>query len=131
MGQPGGRAGVVTPRGGSNPAPGLTLPSLVSPGTTADLIRSSSGDEATQSPLRVGDDFQTMARKMLPFEVGAPEAAAAPEPAAPEPAAPEPAAAGAAAGAESSEEQEAVAAGRGDAAAAGGAEVSGEAVAAA
>ena len=26
MGQPGGRAGVVTPRGGSNPAPGLTLP---------------------------------------------------------------------------------------------------------
>ena len=26
VGQPGGRAGVVTPRGGSNPAPGLTLP---------------------------------------------------------------------------------------------------------
>ena len=46
---------------------------LDSPGTTADLIRSASGDEATQSPLRVGDDFQTMARKMLPFEVGAPQ----------------------------------------------------------
>ena len=28
VGQPGGRAGVVTPRGGSNPAPGLTLPTL-------------------------------------------------------------------------------------------------------
>ena len=26
VGQPGGRAGVVTPRGGSHPAPGLTLP---------------------------------------------------------------------------------------------------------
>ena len=30
VGQPGGRAGVVTPRGGSNPAPGLTLPACCS-----------------------------------------------------------------------------------------------------
>jgi len=49
---------------------------LDSPGTKADLIgRTSSGDQPAQSPLKVGDDFQTMARKMLPFEVGAPEAA--------------------------------------------------------
>ena len=41
MGQPGGRAEVVTPRGGSNPAPGLTLPfSAVSLWTISRLIAS-------------------------------------------------------------------------------------------
>ena len=48
---------------------------LDSPGTAADLTRrTSSGDQPTHSPLKVGDDFQTMARKMLPFSVGAPGA---------------------------------------------------------
>jgi len=42
-----------------------------SPTTTADLARQTSGDPA-HSPLKVGDDFQTMARKMLPFEAPPP-----------------------------------------------------------
>jgi hypothetical protein len=95
----------------------------------------------------VGDDFQAMARKMLPFEVGAPEAEAAAAPAA---AAAAPAAADAktsevesvdhqlaAAAAKRAEEgsprvePEVSAAGSGDAIAAGSADVSGEVIAAA
>ena len=108
----------------------------------------------------MGDDFQTMARKMLPFEVGAPEAAPAAVPAAAPPAV---APAAEAADAKTSEvasidhqlaaaatkraeersprvEQEAVAAGTAeaivvagsaDAIAAGNADVSGEVIAAA
>jgi len=109
----------------------------------------------------VGDDFQAMARKMLPFEVGAPEAEAAAAPAAaaaaPAAAAAAPAAAAAApavADAKTSEvesvdhqlaaaaakraeegsprvEPEVSAAGSGDTIAAGSADVSGEVIAAA
>ena len=38
VGQPGGRAGVVTPRGGSNPAPGPTLPRLLQYSPSAMLF---------------------------------------------------------------------------------------------
>ena len=38
VGQPGGRAGVVTPRGGSNPAPGLTLPPTLDPRQVAEFL---------------------------------------------------------------------------------------------
>ena len=76
---------------------------LDSPKTTADLARvsSNSTSQSSNSPLKVGDDFQTMARKMLPFEPpptcaeedATAAACASTDPPAPDAAAPAPAAA--------------------------------------
>ena len=57
VGQPGGRAGVVTPRGGSNPAPGPTLPACCStrprPCSSSPSSRASSGGSSRSRCCRV------------------------------------------------------------------------------
>ena len=50
----------------------VKVPYATSPGTSQHLEEISSRREfssGSQSPLKIGDDFPTMARKMLPFEV--------------------------------------------------------------